>query len=411
MSAVYNDMLNDHLHYDLLKAELNVKNYLWKTLEHDEGATGDIIVPFQKQKATSVKLGAGPSASTDISQHKYTRGSLAQADRPKIWGSLKFDYEDIFHHDGRMKQKSFLGTFLPKQIQDFTTYFSQTVNHGFLNSEHLDKTAGTGSTAGVIAVNRIERFEVDQKINDGSTDYYVTAVNVNTDEITLSATRGGSGADISAIVADTELYQDGFDTGNRLSNLKSLLLSDANGGSANIYGVSKLASSFTQAINVSGASMTANNVLEKIFDAISVYRRKAKGGLVECWMSYKHFGQVMKTLEQDKGPYKAMPGSTKSSEYGFTEITIFGAETGAIKFVALPEMDDDVIVLANPKSMKIHSNKGINKVKSPDGNFYVVDRSASTGYSFITDMLFEGDIIVSQPSENLIIYDIDYAIS
>lgn len=411
MSAVYNDMLNEHLHYDLLKSELNEKSYLWKTIEKDDEATGDIIVPFQKQRATSVKLGGGPSATNDISQHKYTRGSLAQADRPKIWGTLKFDYEDIFHHDGRMKQKSFLGTFLPKQVDDFTKYFASTLNHGFLNSEHLDVATGTGSTAGVLAVSRIERFEVDQKLYIEGNNYYVTAVNVNGDTVTLSATRGGSAADVSSIGADEKIYQDGFNTGNRLSNLKSLLLPEADGGAANIYGVSKTASVFTQAISVSGASMTSANVLTKIFDAIVVYRRKAKGGLVECWLSYKHFGQVMKTLEQDKGPYKAVPGTTKSSEYGFTEITIFGPETGAIKFVALPEMDDDIIVLANPKSMKIHSNRGINKVKSPDGNFYVTDRSSTTGYSFITDMLFEGDIIVHHPSENLILHSIDYDIS
>jgi hypothetical protein len=407
MSVDYNDMLNDHLSYDVLKAELNNKSYLWKNLEHDENSVGDIVVPFQKQRASSVKLGAGPTAEDDISKAKYTRGSIAQSSRPLVWGSMIFNMMDILHHDGRVKQKSFLSTFLPKQVEQFTDTFAQKLNHGFLNSAALDTAQATGGADGVLSVSRVERFELDQKLRIDGQDYYVIGVNVNLNTITLADTRGGAATDISAEIASgVSIYDDSFHTGNQLSNLKSLLLSAANGGSANIYGVSKLASTYTQAVNVSGADITSNNILEKLFDAIATYRRKAKVGKLEMWMSYGPAAAIMKQLENDKGPYKTVPGSTKSSEYGFTEITIFGPETGAIKFVFLPEMDNDVIFGVVPGGMKIHSNKGIIKVKDPQGNMYHTIRSATNGFDYVTDLLFEGDIVVSEPSKMLAIHSI-----
>ncbi len=418
MSADFNAMLNDHLHYGLLKEELKEKNYLWKTLEHDDDVAGDIIVPFESARASSVKAGGGPSAVADISKHAYVRGSVALTALPKIWGSLLFNYDDIMNHEGRVKAKSFLGTFLPSQIEDFTTYFAEQINHMALNKATKDVAVSVGTVGGTIEVNRPERFEIGEKLildpAGANLTGYVRAIDMNTTSSTgtltvYDARSGGAVVDLSGVAANELIYKDGFQTGaNQITSIRDALLTAGNGGDTNIYGVAKTGSKFTQAINIQGNDITANNLLGKLFDGLTTFKRKSKVGAMEIWMSYKHLGSVMKVLEQDKGAYKAVPGSTKSSEYGFTEITIFGPKTGEVKIVAMQELDDDVIFGVDPKSMKFHSVKGVNKVKSPDGNYYFVNRDTSNGYDFVVDMCYRGELIISKPHRNCIWHSISY---
>jgi hypothetical protein len=418
MSADFNTMLNDHLTYELLNERLEKKNYLWKTLEHDDEVSGDIIVPFSSSRASSVKAGAGPSAIDDIAKHGYVRGSIAFDDIPKTWGSLLFNYEDILNHEGRVKQKSFLGKFLPEQVEDFTDFMAETLSHSVLNRAWKDTAAGTGATGGTIAVYHPERFEVGEKIIldpvGANASGYITAIDMNTSSSTgtltvKNARSSGSAVDLSGVAAAEKIYKEGFQTAaNQMTSLADALLTSGNGGDTNIYGQAKTASKFTQAINISGADITANNILTKLFDAHVVYKQKAKVGASECWMSFKHLGSIMKVLEQDKGPYKTVPGSLKSNEYGFTEITVYGPGSSGLKIVALQEMNDDLIFFVDPSSMKWHSVKGINKVKSPDGNMYTVNRSATTGFDFVVDLYFRGDLIVSKPHRNAVVCAISY---
>jgi hypothetical protein len=418
MSADFNAMLNDHLTYDLLNERLEKKNYLWKAIEHDDDVSGDIIVPFTSARASSVKAGAGPSAASDIAKHAYVRGSVSFSDIPKVWGSMIFNYEDILNHEGRVKAKSFLGKFLPEQIEDFTDIFAETLSHSVLNRDYKDKAADVGATGGTIAVYRPERYEIGEKIyldpTSANVSGYVTAIDMNTSTTTgtitvKNARSSGSAVDLSGVAAGEKIYKEGFQTaGQSLTSLADALLTSGNGGDSTIYGQTKTASKFTQAINISGSSWTANNILSSLFDAHAVYKQKSKVGASEAWMSFKHMTSIMKILEQDKGPYKSVPGSLKSSEYGFTEVTVYGPGATGLKLVALQEMNDDLVFFADPSSMKWHSVKGINKVKSPDGNMYTVSRSDSAGFDFIVDLYFRGDLIVSKPHRNAVVHSISY---
>ena len=411
-TALFSSMLNDNLHYSLLKPELEEKSYLWKNVEHvEDWSNGDLIVPFRASRASSVKAG-GLTGTTDISSNKYTRGSISGGDsRPEVWMSLIFWHKDILNHDGSVKEKSFLGSFLPDQMKDAMDMFTKTLNHNVLNAKALSQAAGGGQADGEIVVDRIERFEIGMKITFGTdgTAYYVTAVDINTSTITLSLTRGGAAADLTAEAAAVDnalIYQDGFRL-NSLSNLKAILLSAANGGDANVYGVSKLLSPYTQAYNKSGSDITAANILEKLFDAYSTYRQLAKVGAAEVWLSFKHLGSVMKKLEDTKGAYKMVEGSMKVSQYGFTEIELFGPK-GRLKIVAHQEMDDDVIFLIDLKSLKIHSNGGIQKHKDPEGKEFYTVRDETNGYAYVVDMLFTGDIVCSAPYRNAVLFSISY---
>lgn len=417
MSQDFNDLLNDHLTYPLLNEELKQKNYLWKEVEHDDEVSGDIIVPFTANRASSVKAGTGPSAATDIAKHGYSRGSISFENIPRHWMSLIFNYEDIISHDGRVKEKSFLGTFLPDQVDDGTTFLGETLNHSILNRAIKDTAADTGGS-GTIVVNRPERYEIGEKLifdpAGANASGYVTAIDMNTSDDTGTLTikdarSGGSAVSLTGVASGEYIYKDGFQTAsNQMTSLRDALLTSGNGGDSTIYGISKTASKYTQAINFSGSAITASNILEKMFDALVVFKKKSKVGGTQFWMSFKHLGSIMKILEQDKGPYKTVPGSLKSNEYGFTEIKLFGPKTGEITVVGIQEMDDDIIFGCDPKSMKWHSVKGIQKVKDPDGNMYTKVRDATNGFDFICDLYYRADFIVNKPHRNFVIHTISY---
>lgn len=413
MSADFNKMLNETLTYDLLKEELEKKNYMWRTIEKNDDVAGDIVVPFTSSRATSVKAGNGPSEVNDISKHGYKRGSVAFNQIPKTWGSLSFNYEDILYHDGRLKQKSFLGKFLPDQIEDFTTYFSEEITHQTLNKAEKDQAVAQGTVNGVIQVSRVERFEVDEKLildaSGANIVAYVTAIDINEDTITVSNTRGGTPIDVTAVGSGELIHKEGRDQEvNQMTSIRDALLSETNGGDANLYGIKKTSSKYTQAINVDGSTINPSNILEKLFDGIVEYRRKAKVGTNQIWLSSKNLGSCMKKLEQTKGAYKMVEGSMKADEYGFTEISIFGPKTGAVKLVGIPELDDDIILGVDPKSMKFESVKGIQKVKDPQGNLYHTSRDPNTGFEFICDLFYRGDLVINKPHRNMIWYGINY---
>lgn len=412
MSREYNNMLNEYLHYDLMKEEIEKKSYLWKTAEHDMDFVGsDLIIPFQSTKATSVKSGGGPIAVNQISMHKHVRGTVNYASAPKIWAAAKFEREDLFDHEGKLNKGSFLGNYLPQQIEDLSEYFAEVVNHQILNTKQIDKVKTTTDlTHGIIEVNRIERFQLGQKVTiDSGADKtgWVGQVDINKGTITImNALSGGAALDLTGVAVGEKIYNDGFKDSS-LSSLRDLLLAIENGGSANIFGVSKTSSVFTQALNISGADITKANIIEKLFDAYSKYKRICKVGASEVWMSYKHLGSLMAKVEETKSPYKVTPTQTKAGLYNWDEFEIFGPK-GKLRVVAIPEFDDDVMFLMDPKSFKIHSNKGIVKIKDANGNFYTVIRDEADDFKYVTDMVFKGEFVLHHPHRDAVIHSISY---
>ncbi len=405
----FNDMLNEHLNYDLLKNEFMKRDYILSKVQRDDKwRGGDLPVPFKGQSASSIRFGQ-LTAQSDVSKTKLVRGTISN--QPEVWGTLRFEHKDIMQHDGAVKEQSFLKA-LPDSIEDFVMDMKNAVSHHILAGLSVATLTGDGQVGGTCTVDRIERFEIDQKlqIDDDDTaavDVYVTAINLNTDTLTVSATRGGAALDISAYTTaqNAKLYLDGAQA-NGMTSLRSSLLSLANGGSANLYGQSKLAYPYLQAIQVDGSGVTAANIAEKIFDGFTDVSRKGKGKPDTVLMSWKNLGSIMKDVENDKGPYKVAPGSMKASLYGWTEIEIFGVK-GRLTVVGIHEMDDDIIIYLDWRAIKFHSNNFFQKRIAPDGKQYYEVRE-ETGYFYLLDVALMGDLVLSRPQYCGIMHSISY---
>jgi len=416
----FSSMLNEYLPDELLMEELIKRDYFLTQIAKDEDwKGGDAIVPFRGAQASSIKFG-GLTASNDIAQSKYVRGKIQGY--KEVWGSLIFNEADLVQHDGgKVHEGSFL-KILPDEIEDFSDNFKEVVSHQLgCGGAMATVTDATNAATGKMIVDRIDRFIIRQKLtlddgNSATVSVYVTAIDVNTNEVTVSATRDGSALDVSAytVAQGAKFYYDGSWDGTNFDSFLSLrkaLLSAANGGDATLHGQTKLAYPYLQAININGGvgglAISATNILDKLFDAYTTIRTKARGKATDIVMSYKHLGSIMKLLQTVQGAYRAV-NEPNHTQYGWTEITIAQVGSGQVlKVVGVQEMDDDVIFFIDWSTIKFLSNGGFRKRRGPDGENYFVIRN-TTGYQYVIDTCLYGDMKYVKPSNNGVIHSISY---
>lgn len=413
----FQDMLNEYLPNRLLREELVKRDYvLTKSQKDNSWEAGDIIVPFKGAGASSIRFGK-LTAQNDVSEDEYVRGKITE--KVEVWGTLKFNHRDLkMDHTGKIPEDTFLDV-LTDTVEDFMVYMQEAVSMNITNGASFALVASDASAAaGIMVVDRIDRFMLGQKAvlddDDSATvNVYVTAINLETSAITLSLTRGGAAANLVAytVAQNAKFYHDGVWDGVTLvtfTSLKSALLSAANGGAASLHGVSKLAYPYLQAINIDGSTITASNIIEKIFDADVETKRKARGSLVtDILMSWKHLGSVMKLIEVQKGGFKVSENSKEASIYGWTTIEVTSVSGRNLKFVGIQEIDDDIIMGLDWRGMTLRSNGLFKKRISPDGREYYEVR-AETGYEYFVDSALYGEYEVKKPGNNFIIYGISY---
>ena len=415
-SRSFDSMLNEFLPVELLREEFIKRDWLMSNANQDETwKGGQMIIPFEGQCASSVEFGS-LAAAGDISEYDYVRGTIST--QPEVWGSLVFNHRDLMEHDGKMPESTFL-RILPGQVDSFLSNMKQMVSVHLLSGPHFAKfTADTNLAGGIVAVDRIDRFVLSQKVSiddDDSTslDYYVIGINVDAKTVTLSATRGGAAVDLTGVAQppttaqNAKFYHPGAQT-TGMTSLRSQLLSLANGGSTNLFGVAKTSAPFLQCPNIDGSGITASNILDEIFDAYTERQILAKGGKApKVVMSYANLGAILKLIEVQKGAFNVIPNSRKSSHYGWTEIEVGSVSQHSLTLVGVQEMNDEEILMLDVDSLTFYSNGLFKRRKAPDGKEYFESR-ATSGYTYILDHCLFGDLVCTAPWKNLIIHSISF---
>jgi len=416
VTANFQSMLNEYLPNSLLQEEFIQRDWVLKNIEVDNSwGGGKIVVPFKSAGASSVEFGQ-LAAAGDIASSTYVRGSIDAY--VEVWSTISFLQRDLYDAEGKTPEQTFL-KLIPNEIESLLMYFKEVVSTNLLNGTHFASATVSGTVGGVLEVDHIDRFQLSQKFdlqdgNSAAVSVYVINVDVNggtiaasTGAITVSLTRGGAAADISAYTTGqlARAYHPGVLTNGGFNSIRATLLSLANGGSATVHGQTKTAHRILQAVNISGAAITATNILDKLFDAYTDIRQKGRGNATNILMSFKHLGSVMKILEAQKGPY-IVTKAPSASLYGWTEIEITTVR-GAVKIVGIYEMDNDVIFLLDTKSMTFRTRGGFKKRVSPEGKEYFEVR-ANSGFSYIVDQCLFGELEVCKPGNNAVIHSISY---
>jgi hypothetical protein len=399
----FQNMLNEYLPVSLLKEEFIKRDYLMQKVQMDEGWKGsNLVIPFQGTTASSIAFGS-LTDEDDVAKHKFVRGNIST--QPEVWATLQFAHKDLLTHDGKIPESTFI-KILPNQIEDMMMYFKQAVSIHLLGNGGVATTKTAGNASGVVGVDRVDRFLVDQKVEIDGDFFYVTNVSVYDETVTLSDSRGGAPFDISGIGAGTVIYHPGAEDAG-MTSLARQLLSPANGGDADLFGVSKTAWSYLQAIQFSGAGVNSTNILGTLFDAYTKRQRLAKSGKApEVLVSYKHMGSILKQLESDKKAFNVVPNSQKVMSYGWTTIQIGSVSGQILTITAIQEMPDDLIYMLDWDGITFYSNGLFRRRRAPDGKEYFEVRSPSNGYMYLLDHCLFGTLVVTAPAKQLVIHSI-----
>lgn len=414
-TASFQNLLNQYLPIELLEQEYIKRDYLMQRVNMDDSwKGGTLIVPFESQHASSIEFGQLADI-TDISQYKYQRGQITT--QPEAWASMLFNHKDLIQHDGKIPESTFL-RILPDQVEAMLRYFKMVISVHLMGGPQMATATVTGTAGGVIEVDRVDRFTIDQKLvlNDdgtvGQTTVYIIAIDINggtlkNGQVTVSATRGGAALDVHLYTTGhgTKFYNPGSIAAG-MTSMRSQILSLANGGSANLFGVSKLSAPFLQAVQYDGSGVTNSNILIKIFDLYKNYKIKAQGGkLPEVVMSFVNFGACLKQLDVQKGPFNVVPNSRKVSSFGWDTIEIGSVDGQTLKLVGIQEAADDVIAAVDWESWTFFSNGLFRRRRNPDGREYFEAR-ATTGYSYVLDHALFGDLVCTAPWKNAVMYGV-----
>ncbi len=407
----FQDMLNDYLPNELLKEELVKRDYVLTTAEKDDTwKGGPLIVPFKGAGASSVSFGA-LTASDDVSEDDYVRG---QVDSPKeAWGTMKFNHRDIMEH-GSLSPQNLL-KMLPDTVDDFIDKFKNVVSTNLLNGAAFATLTADGDASGNITVDRPDRFDIGQKVyvdddNSSPASGYVRTIIMDTGVVTLyDARSGGSVVNLSTytVAQNAKCYFAGAQASS-FSSIRDSLLSAAHGGTSTLYGQTKTAYPYLQAVNIDGSAITSANMLSEIFKGLVQVCKIGKGKPTEVIMSLTNLGYCMSIIEAQKGSFNVVPNSQKVSEYGWMEIMVGSVTKGMLKLVGVQEAEDDTIMIMDWRAVKFYSNGFFQKRKSPSGNEYFEVR-ATTGYYYLVDICLFGELVVQRPSYCGIIYGIDVA--
>lgn len=418
----FSTMLNEYLPNELMREELIKMDYLLSKVEKDNNwLGGNLIVPFEGGVGSSIKFG-GLTSATDVSEYNYQRGSITS--QPEVWGTLSFNHRDLMEH-GKVSEQNFL-QILPNQVDQFMQRMKETCSLNMLGAAQFATLTVDGTAGGVVEVDHVERFTIGQKViiqdadtahvDGGTGEVYVVAIDLNggtlgAGAVTLDAVaRTGSGTTMAAytVAQSAKIYYDGILSASTVTNgftsLRNSLLSSANGGSSTLYGKTKVTYPYLQAINYSGAGVSATNILEQLFDFYTRVRSIARGKADTFLMSYKHLGSIMKAIETQKGGFKVSVNSTNASIYGWTEVTITTVK-GELTVVGVQEMDNDVIYAIDWSAIKFYSNGFFRKRQNPDGREFYETR-ATTGYTYLVDICLFGDLVLLAPSRCGVMYSI-----
>lgn len=419
-TASFASMLNEYLVYsDILEQEYLDQNWLMKTSNKVRTwQGGTLIVPWQQSTASSVRMGA-MTGEDDIDSASYIRGEIFGY--KEMYASLVFNSRDLFLDHSTVSVQNFL-KILPNQIEQLMRYMKSSTSIQILNGDYLDTVPSgfTGANNGVLLVEHPERFVIGGKYSledddSGPVDAYVRTIDKNTGTVVVyDARAGGNPVNLTGYDATTKIRLEGGDT-TSFSSLRDMLLPLAAGGSDSFTNQLKSASPFAQAVTYdaggstpntgdwnNAVSVTGNDILTLVFDALR--KGHQLGAEPECFvMSYLNYSAALLAVEKNSGGFKNVKPSVDYA--GYSSITVGGMH-GSVELVGVREMADDVIYGLKKSHMDVHCGEKMFQVlSSPDGLKYYTIRQPD-GYRYITDIVFNGDFLYSNPWSAVAIWNI-----
>jgi len=408
-TSAFNTMLNENVTNKLMELELKKRCFVYNEVDEDKNwlLNNNYVLPQIAGVASTVRFG-GLTPAASIYGSKPQRGY--EATPKEMWGSLKFLQKDLLIH-GKVSEQNFL-RILPDELERHMDYVAQALGQNICSGVAVDLVTVNGTVGGAIGIANPERFQIQQYVEfqDNNTLVsvvgYVKNININTGILDIETLPGsGVAVDLSSItVAQVgkaylrDQITDGF------NSMVDMLLPAANGGSANLHNLLKISNPQLQGVYADASTWTAADLMKNLFKLYAKARKVGGGKPKNILMSYNDYGACVNTIENQKGAFNVAVNSDKAKEYTWDEISIGGylSNGESVKLVAVQEMNDGNYVGFDPSSFRFASAGGLQKHKTPDGNYYFVDRDPTNGYSYICDTFLMGNLFCIQAYKNFL---------
>ncbi len=407
-TASFSAMLKRFMPYQLLEEEMKKRMFFWNKVQKDNGweVGATLEVPFVGNEASSLLWGA-LTAANDIAEADYVLGTLSSS--PELWGTMLFNEADLRRHTSM--EKSYL-KILPGKIEQFIKAMAERVSIQLLDDGSVSIATDDGTVGAGIEVARPYLFQIGEKVDVDDDDSalatgYIRTIDINTGIIVIyDARTAGSVVDLSAytVAQNARIYVRAAQASG-MTSLSSQLLSASNGGTSALFGATKASYPHLQARNLSGAAYTAASFTDDILGAFYDVSERGKGNPSEILVSFGNFKALSKDLETSR---RYARGDSKSG-YGFRSVNLVGPE-GDLTVTALRDMPNDKAYIMDWSALKFfHPKNAFERKRVNNEEFFVIRNT--TGYQYVVDVRFAGDLVCHQPSHCGVVFGIPTSVS
>ena len=446
--SVFGDMINEKLSPMLMYNVMLRDNYIMRVTKDRvrTWAGGEYIFPFEGGQASNFQSGGGLVPKSKLETSTYVRGQIDS--HKEIHGAVIFYEKDLKQQGDNLRTpqdkylKNLLGRELSRARDRFEFLFGfQCLNGGALGNLTETSTQWTTArrTAGTMKVDRPDRFTIGQRVkvhgtkdtdNSGDVEAYVSKIDMNTKQLSLVTTHGGStasdltGTDLTPATDNVVgVYLPGDEEGGGFTSFRSQVLPSANGGTANLFGKKKVDYPFLQSIVKNGMSIsTRAGFISTLYDLVTdlvmfgqpfssadgFNASRDKGNksimmrhnqVIDCIMSLEWFGVAEKHFQSVRGDYfKQLGGKSKTSFYDSNGILVNGPDGTILRLIGVKGMGEGEVLVRGADTTRFATLNYVQNYTSPDGNKFFVVRDDDDGYSWICDYRIYGDFIVKRPA-------------
>lgn len=411
LKADLNSLLRDYGPDSVFVNEYKKLSYYFNKIEKNkewvEGS--NYLLKFEAGENSRFEMGGLPNSS-DINGATYLSATIANP--ATIVGSMKIHEKDLQKHNGDMK-KSFLD-FWPRNSKRFVKRFEERMSVLLMGDGSICTVTLDGTSGGVIKVDRPSLLTIGEKVEIKDNDSaavqgYVRKIDINTKLVTIGDAPTGAIVPVNLVAfttaAKAKVYICGTSaSGEKFLSLKDFILTQANGGSDTIHGLTKADSPILQAINTPfSGTATAKELIYTLYKNFFEYDMLGRGDVVEQLVSYENFRWISLYLDKNREFAK----SDVTAGVGFKSMTLTGPE-GDMKITALRDMQNDWAPVVDFKGLEFAGSTLFKMKHQQSGDLFFTERvpGVGGGYQHIVDIETAGQHICKMPGNMAAVYNI-----
>ena len=400
-------MLKEFNPFDAMKDELTKSDFLLRNINkanmYSKFRDGKFNIPMVTAQQSNVRSGKLVKAGNGT-KGEHGKAYIEGADLTTLNGMIEFTEDEIRTY-GNTKT-AFINLF-PSKVEELMENMKELVSIRFLLDGSISGAASdqTGATPanGELRVNRVERLHKNQRLDfsDGTVTIVgiISEIDINTEVIKVVKDSDGSPIDFT----DAEEYADAsevkiyiYDDANKAkSTLKSMLLPEANGGTAELHHLNKKEAGpiwQAQYIDCSGISFSGASRLEDFFKTVvEPIKTKGKVQVPAFAIPYAAFNSLVLKAQDSK---RYATGDVEAG-IGYEKIKMTGAG-GSIELYGVFDLKDEGFAI-DWKNLLFVAPEMFTTRREKGANSWYHERTED-GHTYILDIKFQGTLAIKKAS-------------